>query len=118
MTGPEDAAAPTLTVTGGPLDGQSLVVKGGGTHSLGSAADSGLQLDLANVDLAHAQVVWDERGLVLSDLNSSTGTYVNGEKIGVDRQLQDGDRVFLGPPGSKQTAKLAVRIPSSGMQFP
>ena len=74
MTAPKDAASPTLTVTGGPHDGQSLVVRGGGPCSLGSAADSTLQLDLANVDLAHAQVVWDSRGLILSDLDSSTGT--------------------------------------------
>ena len=113
MTAPEDATNPTLTVTGGPCDGQSLAVPAGGPCSIGSAPECTLPLDLENVDLTHAQVVWDSRGLLLSDLGSSTGTYVNGEKIGADHPLQDGDRVFLGPPGSKQTAKLTVRIPAT-----
>jgi pSer/pThr/pTyr-binding forkhead associated (FHA) protein len=108
----DDAAFPTLTVSGGPFDGQSLVLPAGEPRTIGSAEDSSLQIDLENIDISHAQVIWDSRGLLLTDLDSSTGTYVNGEKIGSDHPLQDGDRVFLGPPGSKQTAKLAVRIPA------
>ncbi len=112
MTDSDDATFPTLTVTGGPFDGLRLVVPAGEPRTIGSAEDSGLHLDLANLDLAHAQIVWDSRGLLVSDLESSTGTYVNGEKVTTDHPLHDGDRVFLGPPGSKQTAKLAVHIPA------
>jgi pSer/pThr/pTyr-binding forkhead associated (FHA) protein len=108
----DDAAFPTLTVSGGPFDGQKLVLHPGEPRTIGSAEDSSLPLDLENLDISHAQVVWDSRGLLITDLDSSTGTYVNGEKIGNDHPLQDGDRVFLGPPGSKQTAKLAVSIPA------
>ena len=108
----DDAAFPALTVSGGPFDGQSLVLHPGEPRMIGSAEDSSLVLDLENIDISHAQVIWDSRGLLLTDLGSSTGTYVNGEKVGNDHPLQDGDRVFLGPPGSKQTAKLVVRIPA------
>lgn len=107
----EDANVPTLTVSGGTFDGQRLAVEAGAPRTLGSSPESGLRLGLENVEANHAQVVWDARGLLLSDVGTTTGTYVNGEKIATDHPLQDGDRVFLGPPGSKQTAKLTVRIP-------
>jgi len=63
------------------------------------------------VDPVHAGLSWDFRGLVLTDMSSSTGTYVNGEKISGDHTLSDGDRVCLGPPGSKGSVKLLVRVP-------
>lgn len=111
-THPENATYPTLTVAGGPFDGQVLAVEDHSTTLLGSGPDCALPLDLSNIDAAHAQLTWDERGLLLTDLASSTGTYVNGERIAAEHALQDGDRVCLGPPGSRQTAKLAVRVPA------
>lgn len=111
----EDATLPSLTVSGGPFDGQRLVVAAGGARSLGSGAGADLRVELGNVEASHAQVVWDARGLLLSDVGTTTGTYVNGEKVAADHLLQDGDRVFLGPPGSKQTAKLAVHIPEAAV---
>jgi FHA domain/IPT/TIG domain len=101
----------TLTVAGGPQDGQSLSVDQGATHVIGSAPGSALTVALGNVAPAHARVSLDPgRGLLISDLDSATGTYVNGERIGIDHVLADGDRVCLGPPGSKQTVKLVVRV--------
>jgi hypothetical protein len=106
-----DMSVPTLTVSGGTFDGQRLAVGAGAPKTLGSSPESTLRLELGNVEANHASIVWDARGLLLSDVGTATGTYVNGEKIAADHPLQDGDRVFLGPPGSKQTAKLSVRIP-------
>lgn len=111
-THPENATQPTLTVAGGPFDGQVVSVQDHSTTLLGSGPDCALRLDLSNIDAAHARLSWDERGLLLTDLDSSTGTYVNGERIGAEHALQDGDRVCLGPPGSRQTAKLSVRVPA------
>ncbi len=101
----------TLTVAGGPQDGQSVSVEPGATRVLGSGVDCALTIGLGNVAAQHARLTADKtRGLLLSDLSSATGTYVNGEKIGPEHVLSDGDRVCLGPPGSKQTAKLVVRL--------
>lgn len=103
--------ATTLTVAGGPQDGQSVLITPGESRSLGGAPDCALRLTLGNVAPQHARLSFDAaRGLLLSDLGSATGTYVNGEKIGADHVLADGDRVCLGPPGSKQTAKLVVGL--------
>lgn len=106
------ASAPTLIVTGGELDGQTLFMEPGSERVLGAGADCHLRLPLANVDGVHARLSWDLHGLVLSDLGSANGTYVNGERVQFDRALSDGDRVCLGPPGSRQSVKLLVRVPS------
>ncbi len=102
---------PTLTVAGGPQDGQSVAVTPGVSRTLGAAPECALAVTLGNVAPQHARLLLDAaRGLLLSDLGSATGTYVNGEKIGAEHVLADGDRVCLGPPGSKQTVKLVVRL--------
>jgi FHA domain/IPT/TIG domain len=108
-----DPHVPVLIVTGGSRDGTSLVVDTQGFEKvLGSGSDCHLRVEAQNVDFHHARVLWDERGVVLSDEGSSTGTYVNGERIGPDHPLLDGDRICLGPPGSRNSVKLLVRVPA------
>src|SRR5262245_3428846 len=110
---------PTLVVTGGPLDGTAFPIDdSAATRILGASPDADLQLLLGNVEPAHAQVRRGREGLVLSDGGSATGTYVNGEKIEGELVLQDGDRICLGPPGSKGSAKLVVKIPAGGAALP
>jgi hypothetical protein len=110
---------PTLIVTGGPLDGTLFEVDDSSRERLlGASTDCDLQLVLGNVDPVHAKVARGPRGLLLSDGGSGTGTYVNGEKIESDYLLQDGDRICLGPPGSKSSAKLLVRLPQAGAALP
>ncbi|MFI5184111.1 MAG: FHA domain-containing protein, partial [Vicinamibacteria bacterium] len=70
----EDANVPTLTVSGGPFDGQRLAAQAGTPKTLGSSPESSLRLELGNVEATHASVVWDARGLLLSDSGTTTGT--------------------------------------------
>ncbi len=107
-----DARAPALIVTGGQKDGAILALERDKVHVIGSGAGVDLQLELGNIEANHARIHWTARGIRLSDVGSGTGTYVNGERVGEDHPVQDGDRVSLGPPGSKQSAKLLVRIPA------
>lgn len=44
----------------------------------------------------HAAIVYDEGGFRLVDLNSSNGSYLNGEMIRHSVRLKDGDRIRLG----------------------
>ncbi|QKD84204.1 FHA domain-containing protein [Thermoleptolyngbya sichuanensis A183] len=44
----------------------------------------------------HAAIVYDEGGFRLVDLNSSNGSYLNGELIRHSVRLKDGDRIRLG----------------------
>ena len=107
-------SVPTLVMTGGPLDGTSYPLPlTGGEVIVGSSMDAGVQIMLGNVEPFHARVVVGPAGLVIEDAGSATGTFVNGEKVEGRQALQDGDRVCLGPPGAKGSAKLLVLLPGA-----
>ena len=108
------ASVPTLVMTGGPLDGTSYPLPlTGGESIVGSSMDAGVQIMLGNVEPFHARVVFTSAGLAIEDAGSATGTFVNGEKVQARHALQDGDRVCLGPPGAKGSAKLLVLLPGA-----
>ena len=109
----KDATLPTLIVTGPPCDGTLITLETPGAEKvLGASPDAHLRLEADNVDAIHARVRWDaSRGLLLTDVGSVAGSYVNGERVGAAHVLQDGDRVSLGPPGSRASVKLLVRLP-------
>jgi hypothetical protein len=106
---PDRASVPTLVMTGGPLDGTAypLDLKDGETL-LGSSMDAGVQIMLGNVEPFHARILVGRDGLAIEDAGSATGTFVNGEKVEGHHALADGDRICLGPPGAKGSAKLLV----------
>jgi len=103
---------PTLIVTGGSSDGLAVPIAAPGAETvIGSGPTSHLRLTGRNVDSTHARVSWED-AVILSDEGSATGTFVNGEKVGSGHVLSDGDRISIGPPGSPESVKLLVRIPS------
>ncbi len=107
-------SVPTLVMTGGPLDGTSYPLPlSAGEAMVGSSMDAGVQIMLGNVEPFHARVVLGAAGLAIEDAGSATGTFVNGEKVEGRHALSDGDRVCLGPPGAKGSAKLLVLLPGA-----
>ncbi len=107
-------SVPTLVMTGGPLDGTAYPLpQTGGEAILGSSMDAGIQIMLGNVEPFHARIALGPAGLVIEDAGSATGTFVNGEKVEGVHPLREGDRVCLGPPGAKGSAKLLVLLPSA-----
>jgi hypothetical protein len=109
---PDAVSVPTLVMTGGPLDGTEYPLPlTGGETIVGSSMDAGVQIMLGNVEPFHARVLFVGDGLAIEDAGSSTGTFVNGEKVEGQRPLESGDRICLGPPGAKGSAKLVFRLP-------
>jgi len=114
MPDPQSAGVtlPTLVMTGGPLDGTTYpLARTSKDIVLGSGMDADVQIMLGNVEPHHARLTFGPSGLSLGDAGSATGTFVNGEKVEGSQNLQEGDRICLGPPGAKGSAKLVVRIP-------
>lgn len=62
----------------------------------------------ARVSRKHARIYRGPHGFVLEDLNSSNGTYLNGERLSGHRPLSDGDRIRIGP------FEMEVRCVSEG----
>jgi hypothetical protein len=63
---------------------------------IGRAPHNDLLLDDAYVSSKHASVDYDRDGLVLSDLGSTNGTYVNERPIDGPTRLKRGDVVQIG----------------------
>jgi hypothetical protein len=109
---PGPVSVPTLVMTGGPLDGTAYPLPLTGRDVIvGSSMDSDVQIMLGNVEPAHATIGFAGNQLVLKDAGSATGTFLNGEKVEAAQPLAEGDRICLGPPGAKGSAKLLVRLP-------
>ena len=80
--------------------------------------DADVQIMLGNVEPYHARLTFGPSGLTIGDAGSATGTFVNGEKVEDGQTLQEGDRICLGPPGAKGSAKLVVRLPGTAAAAP
>ena len=67
----------------------------GGTFRIGRFEDNDLSFNNPYISRFHAEVTFDGNAYVIRDLDSTSGTFVNGEQI-KERQLKDGDHIRLG----------------------
>jgi predicted component of type VI protein secretion system len=63
---------------------------------IGRSVESKLRVPLASVSRQHCELVEDDDELVVRDLKSSNGTFVNKERI-KSRELLPGDLLAVGP---------------------
>lgn len=81
----------TVTVSGVEHD----VALGGERVCVGRLASCDIKLADANVSREHAAFVREGAGWAIEDLDSTNGTYLNGERVSFER-LRDGDMVSVG----------------------
>jgi hypothetical protein len=107
-----------LRVNGGAFDGQGVAMSGlSGERLLGSGPDAALRVEAPNVEPSHARVRWDQTGVFVDDLSVEKGTFLNGERFEVSGVLNDGDRIWLGPPGEDGSIRIAVHLPGHPGDF-
>jgi pSer/pThr/pTyr-binding forkhead associated (FHA) protein len=85
----------TLVFTHGPLAGKRLSIKRD-EITLGRRSTNDIVLNDPMVSRLHAIVVRRSGSLLVEDLGSHNGTYVNGERVMFLRQLQHGDLLQIG----------------------
>ncbi len=79
-------------------DGQKTIPLSGETSvSLGRSQDADLRFSHPLVSGDHARLEKRGASFVIRDLNSTNGTYVNGERLTGERVLSPGDSVVIGP---------------------
>jgi len=78
-----------------------------GTTTIGRHSDCHICVNAEGVSRRHVQIDADPTGLVIKDLDSSNGTYVNGEKID-SRELQVGDEIRI------DNIRFLVQTPGMG----
>jgi DNA-binding winged helix-turn-helix (wHTH) protein len=75
-----------------------------GSSVIGRAPDATIRCDVTGVSRYHARVTVSGPEVLLEDLGSKNGTYVQGERIAAAARLSDGDDIRLG------TARLTFRL--------
>jgi hypothetical protein len=85
---------PNLIVTTGNQSGKKIPLLPM-TMTIGREHDNNIELKDEEVARYHARVVYEDNRFVLQDLNSSTGTWVNGEQI-TETALNNKDKIRFG----------------------
>jgi FHA domain len=94
---PDDGGmAPRLLITG-PGDLPSEVVLGPDPLVIGRAPGAGLLLPSIEVSRAHCRVAVSDTGVSVTDLNSTNGTFIDGERVPGAAPLPPGAVLRIGP---------------------
>jgi pSer/pThr/pTyr-binding forkhead associated (FHA) protein len=64
---------------------------------IGRAEDCHLRPRSDLISRHHCVLILEERLAAVRDFGSKNGTYVNGERVGTERELRDGDVLKVGP---------------------
>ena len=67
-----------------------------GATVVGRSASCTITIDDPSISREHAEIVVDDRGARIRDLNSRNGVRVNGARITTETALGDGDKIALG----------------------
>jgi predicted component of type VI protein secretion system len=98
-----------LVIVRGRSASQSLKLADGVT-TVGRHDDCELRIKSSQVSRRHCQL-FEKRGMLLvKDLGSSNGTYVNGKRIQDQRVLEPGDEIMIG--------KVTLRVAKVGQAAP
>ena len=66
------------------------------SHTIGRLSDCTIVIPDGNTSRHHARINRSGSGFVITDLNSTNGTFVNGERLMADHRLADGDIITVG----------------------
>src|SRR2546430_1078374 len=105
----------------GPRAGQSYPLDDNATVIIGRGVDTTFRIQDPSISRRHCQITNSPQGVLIADLGSSNGTYVNGQRIGTWTQLQPNDQVMLGNneiliASPTPTGAAAAAAPAGGAQ--
>lgn len=104
-----------LKIRGGSHDGREIRISQTKKYLIGKADDCHLRPKGEKVSRYHCALMVDEPDVVIRDLGSSSGTFVNDERIHGPVDLHNGDIVRVGP--LEFEARITSLRPSSSEQF-
>jgi pSer/pThr/pTyr-binding forkhead associated (FHA) protein len=88
---------------------------------LGRDEEADITIDDKRISRQHCKISLAENGYVITDLGSSNGTFVNGQRV-TEKPLEDGDQIQIGSsrfkfslespaiPGQKRKVPVSVKI--------
>ena len=87
---------PMIVVTEGKSAGKEFKLNDRAVFEIGRAASSNIEIPDAGVAMNHCRIYREQGVFTLYDLNTTKGTYINGDRITKDT-LKDGDTIQIGP---------------------
>ncbi|WP_058234638.1 FhaA domain-containing protein [Devriesea agamarum] len=90
------------------IDGQQYLLSGPVTV-IGRGGDSDIILDDSGVSRHHVELRRERTGLVVTDLGSTNGTFLDGERIRTPVSAHDGQRIRIG----RTTLTLTLPTPTA-----
>jgi hypothetical protein len=104
----------SLTIVAGPGSGRGFILPLG-TTVLGRGQDADVILADSSVSRRHAELHAGAAKVVIRDLGSSNGTFVNGARLTGSTELHDGDEVRVGSVVLRSDGVAGVSLsPRSG----
>lgn len=86
---------PKLVIQSGPMVGEALLIDGPEVV-IGRETGVTWVIDSPGVSRRHARLFFRQDLVILEDLNSSNGTFINGERLTQPLALKPGDQIGLG----------------------
>ncbi|MCM1981882.1 FHA domain-containing protein [Lyngbya confervoides] len=80
-----------------PVPAQELNLQGKNQFTIGRDPSNEMIIDHPSVSRFHSQIRFENGVYTLYDLNSTNGTYVNGQQVLGQRRLVVGDNIRIGP---------------------
>jgi pSer/pThr/pTyr-binding forkhead associated (FHA) protein len=84
----------SIVIVQGPNEGREFEVSG--AIVVGRDASAGLVIDDPEASRRHASLSLDGDSLMVEDLGSTNGTFVNGARISAPQKLDNGDKLRIG----------------------
>ena len=81
--------------------------------NIGRAEDCHLRSDSSRISRQHCVICTHDDTVTISDLDSETGTYVNGKRIAALHELNDGDELTVGRHSFVVSMKAGVTQPAT-----
>jgi len=112
MTEPSGGSESRLTILTGPMAGRELVLEGAVDNVLiGSDPSCRFHLPTPSVNPIHARLWMDASGVTVYDAGSSSGLFVNDDRVKGHAPLRNGDILWLGSPGDDDVVMIQCRLP-------
>jgi len=103
-----------LVMHSGPTPGKTFSLEGD-VLTIGREASNQIAINDAEVSRKHSQLVLQGGKYVLTDLGSTNGTFVNGQRLTGQHVLQSGDVISLGEQINLLFEAITVADPNATM---